>query len=342
MRRARAPRVLVDGGCVAAAGVDVGSMRCERAIVAALALAGCGREAAVGTSAEPIVGGQPASNLTSVVAVVDQLSTNTVALCSGSLLAPNAVLTARHCVSDLLNAANDLVDCSSAGFGAPRPVANFSVSTDAALPGTAAHFHRVREILVLPDTDGAVCGADLAMLILADNIDAGVATPLVPQLTAAPVAGETYSAVGYGTTGASPQTAGTRRRLDGVRVACVGTACGSTQVAAGEMSGGSGVCPGDSGGPALDSSAEVIGVAARDAQDCTASIYETIISRADWLGSSVRHAAQLGGYTAPEWAAAPLTLSSSGCGVAARPRAGSALGLLGAAAISLALRRRRR
>ncbi|HEV3193653.1 MAG TPA: trypsin-like serine protease, partial [Polyangiaceae bacterium] len=49
-----------------------------------------------------------------------------VSFCSGALLAPNLVATARHCVAESTSVQ---IDCSTSVFGATRPTSNFGVTT---------------------------------------------------------------------------------------------------------------------------------------------------------------------------------------------------------------------
>jgi len=229
-------------------------------------------------------------------------------LCTGALIAPNALLTARHCVSPV-NGGTQVIDCTDSTFGEPYDPASFFVtSADVVDVGNVGEF-LVTAVLSLPEEQepSSLCGSDVAMLVLAELVPESLATPYVPRLDDDPlVAGEVYDAVGYGATDGAGNGAGTRRRLDGISVDCVSDGCADhslfgAQTASTEWVGAGGVCQGDSGGPALDASDRVVGVTSRGAVDCGATIYGYTVSWTDWLRDSVVYASGVGVYQAPSW-----------------------------------------
>jgi hypothetical protein len=221
--------------------------------------------------------------------------------CTGSLLAPNMVLTAHHCVS-IVQDMPDGIDCSQSSFAAPDVAENFFVSTAELIPMTG--YHTVREVVVPPDsTNTTFCGLDQAILILSDEIQPSEAVPLVPRVDSQITAGEEYSAIGFGTTD-DVNGAGTRRRLDGLFINCVGTGCDADAAdlsIAHEFLGDHGTCEGDSGGPALDGDNRVVGVTSRGKAGCASPIYGDVYSWATWIKQTAQQAAQVGGYTPPPW-----------------------------------------
>ena len=322
-------------------------------LAALAALSGCGAPVEgdsepLGSSGQAIIGGSADPGDTNVVDIVWQ-SLGGVQECSGSLLAPNLVLTAHHCVSDVLNKANG-ADCATSQFAAPDAVSNLLVSTKEQVSSNPAAFHTVREIVVPQgSTNGTFCGFDLAMLILSDDVQPSEAVPLVPLVDGEIAPHEVYSAVGFGLTGDGAGASGTRRRLGGLLVDCVGRGCASSAVGQidtqREWIGDHGTCHGDSGGPALDTANRVIGVTSRSAPGCTAPIYGDVYSWADWIKETAQHAAAVGNYTAPPWALGhstdPPMSGKSGCNVGASEPAGPAPWLLGAAVWAITSRRRR-
>jgi MYXO-CTERM domain-containing protein len=274
------------------------------------ALAGCGADpgeegAALGTAGEAIMGGHDDAADTGVV---DVFWVADSAECSGSLLAPNMVLTAHHCVAPVLLGGGDGVTCALASFGPTEspssPPGNFSVSAAEVFTiptEDAAGWHVASEVLT-PPGGSAFCGNDQAIFILADLIPASEAKPLVPRVDGPVTEGEAYSAVGFGTTD-EVNGGGQRRRLDGLLVRCTGKDCSAADISiTHEWGGDHGICEGDSGGPALDADGRVIGVTSRGAAGCTSPIYGDVFSWSDWIKSSALHAAEVGGYTAPGWA----------------------------------------
>lgn len=216
-------------------------------------LLGCGADDGGGdyesTRVEPVVrGARDRGRHPAVVAI----RTREGMLCTGALIAPTVVLTARHCVSVTAEA----VDCAARRnvFGDHSPSWFEVTASEDALNAPADA--RVSRVLVPDGTN--LCGADVAVLVL-DRPLRGI-TPLAVE-TRAPRAGDAVTVVGYGRRGDSGRAGvGTRYTRSDVRV---------TAVSAREVATTEGTCQGDSGSPLIDGrTGRVIAVLSRGEDRC--------------------------------------------------------------------------
>jgi V8-like Glu-specific endopeptidase len=271
-------------------------LACTAVFVAALA--GCGATPASESeqqAASPIAGGTLDVDDAAVFQVFTRFE-DSVASCTASLIAPNVLLTARHCISV---GKTENVICGRSPFSAPV-AGRDTVATNATQPANDSPFYHGADVRV-PSDGSDLCGFDMALIILSSPVPASKATPLVPRIDRPVVAGEAYRAVGYGVDDVGERNPGRMERGD-LEVSCLSGECGRIGVASTEFLGETGVCSGDSGGPALDEAGKVIGVVSRGSDPCETPIYGQVSSWGTWITETVLEAAENAGYRPPFWA----------------------------------------
>ncbi len=271
---------------------------CRAVLVAGLALlsgVGCSGVAAsedVAEQSAPIVGGELDSAHTNVFGLAIRKQGG-LATCSSTLIAPNLLLTARHCVSSFVA---DPVVCGDSMLGAPAAPENVFATNATVLDHDVRWFHAAE--VHVPSEGDDTCGYDVALIILDESVPKSLAVPAVPRIDRDVALGERYVAVGYGVDDSG--SSGDRRSRADLTVSCEPGSCGFG-VRVSEFVGETGVCAGDSGGPALDGDGKVVGVVSRGAEDCGSPIYSTVTAWRELMESVGAHAAELGGYAAPFW-----------------------------------------
>lgn len=317
-------------------------------------------DAELGSVEQAIVNGQvsESSSDDSVVYVFARWGSEAVT-CTGTLIAPNLVVTALHCITETPSGActptaQQCFTCNSDGSLADDSVlgrigplinaADVSVTVGSAISGVAPAARGQR---LIGSGSSQICRGDIGFIVLDTELDAPVTTV---RLDYGVDPGDTVRILGYGETEMSG-TSG-RRMRSGVRVTEVGPASEddpTISAAPRTFVVNEGPCHGDSGGPALaDDTGALVGVYSLTAgQICTGTGVRNIYTNLSLFASVARQAFEAAGHEPiidpkPPEPERPGVVPESGCTLGGSTVANTRTGALMLALAALGLIRRRR
>jgi hypothetical protein len=232
-----------------------------------------------------------------VVAVASALDDDPshVTLCSGALVAPNLVLTARHCVSRAITA-TPACDARGESHNGLHLAEDADPGSIAIYVGPHVHVDRdpvrAHAIRTLHPTGRVLCDADVAFLVLDRALTDVTILPI--RLHGTVESGDRVLPIGFG--GGAANAIGNRVARLSSTVLTVGPAANAeTGAVLGprEFEVDEATCRGDSGGPAIDiRTGEIVGVVSRGASCSTPGnhVYTRVDAYAQLAAASFRAA----------------------------------------------------
>lgn len=274
-----------------------------------LLLAGCsgsGDDPSVGQRSSGIYHGAAESGEAWAVAVhYIRPGTTKLRLCTGSLIAPRAVLTAKHCIFD--ETSNDVWQS--------LPPSAFTVAVGQNVTGVMQQQVGVTALYTTPGDytqSDALGGKDIAVLVL----NAELATSPRPLSTLGPLVGDPLRIIGFGFT----QTDQLGLKHSGA------TSVSDVGNGVFESAGPAWTCSGDSGGPALHvTRGEILGVSSYGPSGCNVpesyytrvDVHQELIAQA--VAASGGGAVGTGGASGCDPSDPACTDSGAGCDPAVEP-----------------------
>jgi hypothetical protein len=214
----------------------------------------------IGRTSEAIIGGVTSDASQNAVVLLIHSFPGGFEACSGTMLAPQLVLTARHCLAKTSTS----VQCSASGQTVQGSVQlDFDPTTVLVFGGMnrpetqAAVNQASRGAKIFDDGAATLCNHDISLLLVDKPVIGANIAPI--RLDTLAGVGEALTLVGWGETESTPLPS-VRQQRTGVKVIASGTHDG---VGSSEFVLGEGSCEGDSGGPAFSAAGAVVGASSR-------------------------------------------------------------------------------
>jgi MYXO-CTERM domain-containing protein len=222
---------------------------------------------ATGTAREGVIRGKnsPTSQDAVVLIFFFDQSSGMGGACTGTLLAPNLVLTARHCVADTDEYAACDADGTPLAGGEVRSTRKASSLWIFTGPNRPEYRPGLKPdgvgAKIIDDGGKNLCNHDIALIVLEDPIENAQIAPI--RLESDIEKSDVLTAVGWGVTDKQSMP-DVRQQRSGIKVDAIGPdEDANPPVASNEFQVGESICSGDSGGPALAQTGAIVGVVSR-------------------------------------------------------------------------------